>query len=141
METKSPFSIDSNFEVDVHCWRHNNNIATIKNVLKKTCIAGLEPWTLWNNGGFSLYRSPVEEPSLLSTFKNKLYLPQRHSIHFEQVPFQLVLTRLSYQRNADGQTAFQLYIVDCLLLLWMALIYLLTNGLYINSTCTLKQVS
>ena len=67
---------------------------------------------LWNNGGFSLYRSPVKEPSLLSTFKNKLCLPQRHSVHFEQVPFQSVLTRPSYQRDADGQTAFKLYIVD-----------------------------
>ena len=47
--------------------------------------------------------------------------PQRHSFHFEQVSFQSMLTRLSYQcakkcRQIDGQTdrqtAFQLYIVD-----------------------------
>ena len=55
---------------------------------------------------FSLYCTPVEEPSLLSTFKNKLCVPQRLSFCFKQVPFQLMQTRLRYQRakNEDGRT-------------------------------------
>ena len=53
----------------------------------------------------------------MATFKNKLRDPQRHSFHFEQVRFQSALTWLSYQRakkcrRTDGQTAFQLYIVE-----------------------------
>ena len=53
-----------------------------------------------------------------STFRlSKIYVlggPKGLSFHFEQVPFRLMLTRLRYRRDGrtDGQTAFQLYIVD-----------------------------
>ena len=50
--------------------------------------------------------------------KNILRGPRGLSFHFEQVPLQSMLTRLRYRRDGqtdrqtDGQTAFQLYIVD-----------------------------
>ena len=72
-----------------------------------------------------LLGTPVDKRWVLLAFKNELCNPKRHSFHFEQVLFQSVLTRLSYQRakkcrqmdgqtdrQTDRQTAFKLYIVD-----------------------------
>ena len=55
-----------------------------------------------------LLGTPVDEQQVLWAFKNKLCVPQRQSLHFEQVPFQSVLTRLSYKcakkcRHTDRQ--------------------------------------
>ena len=69
------------------------------------------------------------EFSLLCTAcKKKLCDPQRHSFDFEQVLFQLMLTLLRYLRtkNEDGQTdktAFQLYIVDDVKMVIVALCF------------------
>ena len=52
---------------------------------------------------FSLYCTPVKEPSLLLTLKNQLSVPQRYSFHFRQGPFQSMQTRLGYQ-HAKMQT-------------------------------------
>ena len=56
-----------------------------------------------------LLDTPVDEQWVLWACKNKLCDPQRHSFHFEQVPFQSMLPRLRYQhtktcRQTDGPT-------------------------------------
>ena len=61
--------------------------------------------------------TPVDKRWVLLACKNKLCDPLRHRFRFEQVSFQYMLPRLSYQRakkcrQTDRQTAFQLYIVD-----------------------------
>ena len=83
----------------------------------KKCLAKIKRCALWdlNHGRFaimavfSLYCTPVKEPLLLSTFKNKLCLSQRHSFHFEQVLSRSMLTWLSYQHDADRQMDRQLF--------------------------------
>ena len=58
-----------------------------------------------------LLGTPVHERWVLWAYKNKLCDLQRYSFHFEQVSFQSMLTRPSYQRakmqtdrQTDGQT-------------------------------------
>ena len=66
---------------------------------------------------------------LRTACKKKLRDHQRHSFDFEQVLFQLMLTLLRYLRtkNEDGwkdrQTAFQLYIVDDVKMVIVALCF------------------
>ena len=50
LEAKSPFSIDSDYKVDIYCWRDTmkKRIAAMKKSLakiKKTSTVGLEPCT------------------------------------------------------------------------------------------------
>ena len=105
---------------------------------KKTSTVGLEPgWLLYAlrvNGclHLRLLGTPADERWVLWACKNKLCDLQRHSFHFEQVPFQSVLTRPSYQRakNADRQTDGQ---TDGFSALYSRLIRLITH---IHTVCT-----
>ena len=86
---------------------------------KKTSTVGLEPpvscFTGYGCLHLRLLDTIVGERWILLACKNKLGDPQRHSFHFEQDPFQSVLTRPSYQRAKKcRQTAFQLYIYSLL---------------------------
>ena len=81
------------------------------------CRVGLRQGALWVNGCLylRLLCTPLNEQKVLWACKNKCFL-QRHSFYFEQGPFQLMQTLLSYRRaknrQTDKQMAFQLYIVD-----------------------------
>ena len=44
LETKSPFSIDSDYKADFHCWRHTMKKRLAKNNLKASTVE-LEPRT------------------------------------------------------------------------------------------------
>ena len=59
---------------------------------------------------FSLYCTLVKEPSLMSTLKNQLSVPQRYSFHFRQVPFQLMQAQMGYQ-HAKMQTDRQMVFI------------------------------
>ena len=77
---------------------------------------GLEPRTgqlcallVYSYLHLRLLGTPVDKRWVLLACKNKLCDPQRHSFHFEQVSFQYMLPRLSYQRakkcrRTDRQT-------------------------------------
>ena len=81
------------------------------------CIVGLESWTFQDNDSFQPLSQSCRKTLLLLTFKNTFCLPQRCSVHFEQVPFQSILTRLSYQhadRRTNGFSALRIYVDgDC----------------------------
>ena len=57
----------------------------------------------------------IDELSHVLTFTKLRYGSEGHSFHFKQVLFQLMQTWVRYGCNGqtEGQTAFQLYIVDC----------------------------